>query len=370
MVQPGAGLDERAARFRHFRAVDRHVAVDKQVGRFTETAAFEHCRPEQAVEVNDIFTDEVIQLGVRIFFPVLVKAHGIAALVAQVFERAHVADRRIQPDVKIFARRVRDFKTEVGRVAGDIPLLQAGFKPLLHFVRHLLLERAGAGPRLQHFAERRQIEEEVFRITHHRRGAGNDRFRLDKLRRAVSRAADFAVIAVLIRGFTFRAGAFYKTVRQEHAFFRVVELRNGTVFNKAVLFQASINQLRQHAVFVAVRRVIVVIADVKARKIGLMLFAHLGNHLLRRNAKLLGLEHDRRAVGVVGADEINLVAAHSLVTDPDISLDVLQHMAEVDGAVGVRQRARYQNFFRDLSHSEYYVFCGKWGSHSTRIHPR
>ncbi|CCJ81688.1 FIG00733114: hypothetical protein [Cronobacter dublinensis 1210] len=45
-------------------------------------------------------------------------------------------------------------------------------------------------------------------------------------------------------------------------------------------------------------------------------------------------------------------------------------MAEVDGAVGVRQRARYQNFLRDLSHSEYYVFCGKWGSHSNRINPR
>ena len=32
-------------------------------------------------------------------------------------------------------------------------------------------------------------------------------------------------------------------------------------------------------------------------------------------------------LGIVGADEVDLVAAHSLVTDPDISLDVLQHMA-------------------------------------------
>ncbi len=28
--------------------------------------------------------------------------------------------------------------------------------------------------------------------------------------------------------------------------------------------------------------------------------------------------------------KLTIVAAHSLVTDPDISLDVLQHMAEVD----------------------------------------
>ena len=92
-----------------------------------------------------------------------------------------------------------------------------------------------------------------------------------------------------------------------------------------------------------------------------MFLTHFGNHLLRCDTELLRFEHDRRAVGVVGADEVDLVAAHSLVTDPDISLDVLQHMAEVDGAVGVRQRARYQNFLRDLSHSERYFLCSEKG---------
>ena len=78
------------------------------------------------------------------------------------------------------------------------------------------------------------------------------------------------------------------------------------------------------------RRVIVIVADVEAGKIGLMLLAHLTNHLLRSDTELLRLEHNRRAVGVVGADEVDFMAAHSLVTDPDISLDVLQHVAEVD----------------------------------------
>ncbi|GJK43593.1 hypothetical protein TUM17559_17360 [Enterobacter cloacae] len=78
------------------------------------------------------------------------------------------------------------------------------------------------------------------------------------------------------------------------------------------------------------RGVIVVIADVEASKIGLMLLTHFANHLFRGDTELLRFQHDRGAVGVVGADEIDLVAAHSLVTDPDISLDVLQHVAEVD----------------------------------------
>jgi len=112
--------------------------------------------------------------------------------------------------------------------------------------------------------------------------------------------------------------------------------------------------------------VVVVIADVKAREIGLMLLAHLANHLLRGDPKLLGFQHDRGAVSVVSADEIDFMAAHSLVTDPDISLDVLQHMAEGDGAVGVRQCARYQNFLRDLSHSGHYFFCKKRGFDITK----
>ncbi len=191
----------------------------------------------------------------------------------------------------------------------------------------------------------------MFGVAHYRRRARNDGFRLDKFGRAVGCAADFTVIAVLIRRFTFRAGAFNETVRQEHAFFRIVKLGDSTVLNKTVLLQARINQLRQLTVLFAVRRVVVVIADVKTRKISLMLLTHFTDHLLWRDPKLLCFQHDWRTVCVVRADEVNLVAAHSLVTDPDISLDVLQHMAEVDRAVGVRQRARYQNFLRDLSHS-------------------
>ncbi len=124
-------------------------------------------------------------------------------------------------------------------------------------------------------------------FTHHRRSAGDHRFRVDKFGGAVGRAAHFAVIAILVRRFALRTGAFHKTVRQEHAFFRIVELRDGAVFNKTVLFQTGVDKLRQLAVLVAVRRVIVIIADVEAGKIGLMLLTHLANHLLRCDTELL-----------------------------------------------------------------------------------
>ena len=70
---------------------------------------------------------------------------------------------------------------------------------------------------------------------------------------------------------------------------------------------------------------------------------NLGHELLRCLAGLLGRDHDRRAVGVVGADEMDfdrgpIVAhLHSLMSHPDVSLDVLHHVPDVKGRVGVGQ---------------------------------
>ena len=56
----------------------------------------------------------------------------------------------------------------------------------------------------------------------------------------------------------------------------------------------------------------------------------LGDELLRRHARLLGREHDRRAVRVVGADEMHRVALHALEPHPDVGLDVLHDVADVE----------------------------------------
>src|SRR5688572_10322183 len=83
-----------------------------------------------------------------------------------------------------------------------------------------------------------------------------------------------------------------------------------------------------------------------------MLLAHFGNHLFRPDTELLRFQHDRGAGCIVRTDEMHFIAAHSLVTNPDISLDVLEHVTEMDGSVGIRKCTGYQNFFRDLSHSK------------------
>ena len=95
--------------------------------------------------------------------------------------------------------------------------------------------------------------------------------------------------------------------------------------------------LRQFVVLGPVGRVPVVEADVKAVEIGLAAGGDLGHEGLRRLARLLGRDHDRRAVGIVGADEVHLVALHALEAHPDVGLDVLHHVADVERRVGVGQ---------------------------------
>ena len=55
------------------------------------------------------------------------------------------------------------------------------------------------------------------------------------------------------------------------------------------------------------------------------------------DAGLLGGEHDRRAVGVVGADEVHRVAGHALRAHPDVGLDVADQVAR--GAAARWRRA-------------------------------
>jgi hypothetical protein len=74
------------------------------------------------------------------------------------------------------------------------------------------------------------------------------------------------------------------------------------------------------------------------------------DELFGRQALLFGAQHDRRAVGVVGADECTWLPACA-GTHPDVGLDVAHQVAEVDVAVGVGQGVGDE----DLAHGKSWV---------------
>ena len=64
---------------------------------------------------------------------------------------------------------------------------------------------------------------------------------------------------------------------------------------------------------------------------------HLRNQRFLTAPFLPGTNHDGRAVRVIRADVDALVTAQLLKADPDIGLNVLHEMAEVDRTVCIRQ---------------------------------
>jgi hypothetical protein len=142
----------------------------------------------------------------------------------------------------------------------------------------------------------------------------------------------------LVLGAALRALALDVAVGQEHALHRVEELLDRLRLDEAVLAQREEYLRRELLVLLGMRGVEVVEADAEALVVALVGLGHLGDQLLRGHAFGLRAQHDRGAMRIVGAHEIHLVPLQALESDPDVGLDVLHDVADVEWAVGVRKR--------------------------------
>ena len=95
-------------------------------------------------------------------------------------------------------------------------------------------------------------------------------------------------------------------------------------------------QCREAAVFFRMGAVVVVETHIEISEVRLVLFCRGRDQCFRCNTLLACPQHDGRAVGVIGADIGALLATQALETCPDIRLDIFDHMANVDRAIGIR----------------------------------
>ena len=136
-VQPGA------AALAHLLGIDGQETVHMHgVGRLA-AAEMQQGRPEQCVKSDDVLTDEVVLLQRRVGHEGLVVD---ADAVQVVLQRSQVANRCVEPDVKILAGCARNLDAEVGRVAADVPVAEfatsglVGRQPLFDLVVDLGLQ--------------------------------------------------------------------------------------------------------------------------------------------------------------------------------------------------------------------------------------
>ncbi len=83
-------------------------------------------------------------------------------------------------------------------------------------------------------------------------------------------------------------------------------------------------------------------ADVKKSEVSAVGFVHAGDELFGGEFFLPGAEHDGRAMGIVAADIGYFMAPQPLKAHPDIGLNVLDEVADMDVAVGIRECRGYQ----------------------------
>ncbi len=139
------------------------------------------------------------------------------------------------------------------------------------------------------------------------------------------------------------AGADDEPVRQKQLSLGIVKLIDRPNGDVTRLFQARVDQFRQFAIFIGMGRIVIVVTDQKVGKIPFMLVFDPGDQGLRLDPEFFRLEHHGGAVGVVGTDIDAFVAPQPLKAHPDIGLDVLEQMAQMNRAIGVGQRAGNEN---------------------------
>ena len=169
---------------------------------------------------------------------------------------------------------------------------------------------------------------------------------IDQLGGRVRRSALVAAIAVLILRLAARARSFDKAIGQKRAGLRVEKLRHVALDHQARVAQGFPEHRAQFAVLRTVGAAVIVELDVEPGEVADVVLAHVGDQRLFAAAFLAGPNHDRRAVRVVGADIDAAMPAQLLETHPDVRLDVLDQMADVDMAIGVGERGGNQNTAR------------------------
>ncbi len=262
---------------------------------------------------------------------------------APVLGRGHIPDRRIQPDVKVFILRAGYAEPEIRRVAGDIPVLDPLREPFLQLVFDLRTDVARGNPLPELFRERRELEIVVHGIPAHRFGPAHRADGIDQLHRVIGRGTGLAGIPVLLPRLARRAGALDHAVGKEHPAVLAVILLDLLFVDRPPLLGLRIDVLRQHPVLLAVRGIIIVEADIERREIPGVLLVHPAHQLLGSDPLLPGADHHRSAVGIVRAHVIAFVAAHALEPHPDVGLDVLHHMPQMDASVRIRKRTGHQD---------------------------
>ena len=175
------------------------------------------------------------------------------------------------------------------------------------------------------------------------RGTGDGALRADQIGRLVGRPAVRTVVAVLVGCLAARTTPKNETIGQEDSRLGIVELSDLPLFDVATRPERRPDLTHQGLVGRRVGAPEMIVDDAKGVQVGDVRGPHLVEQRLRGAALALGPQHGRRPVRVVAAEITDLVSAQALEPQPEIRLQRLDQIAEMDPRIHVGQRARDQD---------------------------
>jgi hypothetical protein len=140
-----------------------------------------------------------------------------------------------------------------------------------------------------------------------------------------------------------RAGAAHEAIGEEHTARGIEELRHAPLEDEPGVAVGRPDLVDDPPVGRGVGAPVVVERDLEVREIALVRRAHLADQRLLGAPLFSRADHDGGPVGVVRADVDRAVAGEALEAGPDVGLQVLHQVAEVDVPIGVGQGARDQD---------------------------
>ena len=179
-------------------------------------------------------------------------------------QAGEIADRRVEPDVEVLARRVRESRMPKYGASREMSQSASALSPSPSSHSLRLVGDLGLQPAVScvHAAQEldarrvRQPKKKCSDACSTGLRAGQRRVRVLQVGRRVDRAAVLAGVAVLVLRAALRALALDVAVGQEHALHRIVELLDRLACRSSpAAFERAVDVLRQLDVLRRVRRV-------------------------------------------------------------------------------------------------------------------
>ena len=166
----------------------------------------------------------------------------------------------------------------------------------------------------------------------------------------ICRTALFTIVTVLIRRIAFRTYASDITIGQKHAFLFIIGLLDHFSSYAVILFEFFINLFDQAFIFIGMSRMVIIKRHMKIFKVIFMLTGIFRCKFLWLNPQIFSTQHDWSSVSITCTDKNHIMSLHSQKSRPNISLNIANHMTDMNGAIGIRQSIGYKNFLIFKTH--------------------